>query len=76
MYHMVDFGRKCFRGLGALELLSMEMKMRGVFISRHISYDGVGMKYIKIPATAELTYVYDLCCQMVKFFTQNLNGFF
>lgn len=40
--------------------------MRGVFLSRQISYKGVGLITKQVEETPEFVYVYNLCCQMVR----------
>lgn len=43
----------------------MEMKMRGVFLSRQISYQGVNLIHGKVTETEDFVHVYDKCSQLV-----------
>lgn len=49
----------CFRGVGAMEIVAMDMKLRGMYIARQLSFTGVGFKIEEVPLSDEFTKIYD-----------------
>jgi hypothetical protein len=47
------------RGIGFLEMLAMEMKSEGKYVSRGLSFNGTEFMELKIPLTLAQTAVYD-----------------
>ncbi|XP_066601044.1 protein strawberry notch isoform X2 [Prorops nasuta] len=47
------------RGVGAMEIVAMDMKLRGMYIARQLSFHGVAFKIEEVPLTKEFTKVYD-----------------
>ncbi|XP_013794110.1 protein strawberry notch homolog 1-like [Limulus polyphemus] len=47
------------RGVGAMELVAMEMKQRGMYIARQLSFAGVSFKVEEIPLAQDFIEVYD-----------------
>lgn len=47
------------RGVGAMELVAMDMKLRGMYIARQLSFHGVGFKIDEVQLTKDFTDVYD-----------------
>ncbi|KAK7494073.1 hypothetical protein BaRGS_00014731 [Batillaria attramentaria] len=47
------------RGVGAMELVAMDMKLRGMYIARQLSFHGVSFHIEEIPLDAEFKKVYD-----------------
>ncbi|XP_050547780.1 protein strawberry notch [Daktulosphaira vitifoliae] len=47
------------RGVGAMEIVAMDMKLRGMYIARQLSFHGVTFKIEEVPLSPEFTNVYD-----------------
>ncbi|CAJ0579156.1 unnamed protein product, partial [Mesorhabditis spiculigera] len=47
------------RGLGAMEIVAMEMKSRGLYLARQLSFRGVSFKTMRVPLTEEYARLYD-----------------
>ncbi|XP_012140894.1 protein strawberry notch isoform X3 [Megachile rotundata] len=47
------------RGVGAMEIVAMDMKLRGMYIARQLSFHGVAFKIEEVPLSKEFTEVYD-----------------
>lgn len=47
------------RGVGAMEIVAMDMKLRGMYIARQLSFRGVTFKIEEIPLTASFKNIYD-----------------
>ncbi|XP_077299576.1 protein strawberry notch isoform X2 [Arctopsyche grandis] len=47
------------RGVGAMEIVAMDMKLRGMYIARQLSFHGVGFKIEEVPLSKEFKDVYD-----------------
>ncbi|MBO8666417.1 strawberry notch family protein, partial [Staphylococcus aureus] len=47
------------RGVGAMEIVAMDMKLRGMYIARQLSFHGVSFKIDEVPLSPEFTNVYD-----------------
>ncbi|XP_011502559.1 PREDICTED: protein strawberry notch [Ceratosolen solmsi marchali] len=47
------------RGVGAMEIVAMDMKLRGMYIARQLSFHGVAFKIEEVPLSEEFTKVYN-----------------
>ncbi|XP_055631316.1 protein strawberry notch isoform X2 [Toxorhynchites rutilus septentrionalis] len=47
------------RGVGAMEIVAMDMKLRGMYIARQLSFYGVTFKIEEVPLTSEFRQIYD-----------------
>ncbi|KAM0733955.1 Protein strawberry notch [Formica fusca] len=47
------------RGVGAMEIVAMDMKLRGMYIARQLSFHGVAFKIEEVPLSKDFTKVYD-----------------
>ncbi|KAG4065553.1 hypothetical protein HA402_013323 [Bradysia odoriphaga] len=47
------------RGVGAMEIVAMDMKLRGMYIARQLSFLGVTFKIEEVPLSKEFEKVYD-----------------
>ncbi|KAL8195817.1 hypothetical protein R6Q57_025570 [Mikania cordata] len=45
-------------GVGALELVAMDMKARGMYVCRTLSYKGVGFEVLEVPLEAKMMEIY------------------
>lgn len=48
-----------FSGVGAMEIVAMDMKLRGMYIARQLSFHGVSFKIEEVPLSPELAKAYD-----------------
>lgn len=54
------------RGVGAMELVAMDMKLRGMYIARQLSFSGVHFSILDVPLVNEYLQTYDRSVQLVK----------
>lgn len=47
------------RGVGAMEIVAMDMKLRGMYIARQLSFHGVAFKIEEVPLSTDFVKVYD-----------------
>lgn len=47
------------RGVGAMEIVAMDMKLRGMYIARQLSFHGVTFKIEEVPLSRDFEKVYD-----------------
>lgn len=47
------------RGVGTMEIVAMDMKLRGMYIARQLSFHGVAFKIEEVPLSKDFTKVYD-----------------
>ncbi|XP_050090507.1 protein strawberry notch isoform X2 [Anopheles aquasalis] len=52
------------RGVGAMEIVAMDMKLRGMYIARQLSFHGVTFKIEEVPLTKEFQQVYDASVEL------------
>ncbi|CAF0810608.1 unnamed protein product [Rotaria sp. Silwood1] len=52
------------RGVGAMELVAMDMKLRGMYIARQLSFSGVHFSILDVPLTNEYLHTYDRSVQL------------
>jgi hypothetical protein len=47
------------RGVGAMEIVAMDMKLRGMYIARQLSFHGVAFKIEEVPLSKDFEKAYD-----------------
>ncbi|KAF2894826.1 hypothetical protein ILUMI_11349 [Ignelater luminosus] len=47
------------RGVGAMEIVAMDMKLRGMYIARQLSFHGVAFKIEEVPLSDDFVKIYD-----------------
>uniref|UniRef100_A0A182PI94 Uncharacterized protein n=1 Tax=Anopheles epiroticus TaxID=199890 RepID=A0A182PI94_9DIPT len=52
------------RGVGAMEIVAMDMKQRGMYIARQLSFHGVTFKIEEVPLTKDFKRVYDASVEL------------
>uniref|UniRef100_A0A182RCZ4 Strawberry notch n=1 Tax=Anopheles funestus TaxID=62324 RepID=A0A182RCZ4_ANOFN len=52
------------RGVGAMEIVAMDMKQRGMYIARQLSFHGVTFKIEEVPLTKDFKLVYDASVEL------------
>ncbi|CAK9823503.1 Protein strawberry notch homolog 1 [Anthophora retusa] len=52
------------RGVGAMEIVAMDMKLRGMYIARQLSFHGVAFKIEEVPLSKDFTEIYDHSVQL------------
>lgn len=65
----VDFGLFLifyYRGVGAMEIVAMDMKLRGMYIARQLSFHGVSFKIEDVPLTEKFRKAYDDSVELVS----------
>lgn len=60
------------RGVGAMEIVAMDMKLRGMYIARQLSFHGVTFKIEEVPLTREFKQVYD---ESVELWVESMQKF-
>ena len=60
-----DFARALGRGgVGASEILAMELKSRGLLVARSLSFDGTSFETVACPLSHEQRHTYDAACAL------------
>jgi len=54
-----------------MEIVAMDMKLRGMYIARQLSFHGVSFKIEEVPLSPEFTQVYDNAVKLVKYLCSN-----
>jgi hypothetical protein len=54
------------RGVGAMELVAMDMKLRGMYIARQLSFKGVSFRIEEIPIDPSFRKLYDDSAMLVS----------
>ena len=54
------------RGVGAMEIVAMDMKLRGMYIARQLSFHGVTFRIEEAPLTTDFKKVYDDAVRLVS----------
>lgn len=66
----------CFgRGVGAMEIVAMDMKVSGMYIARQLSFSGVSFRIEEINLDDDFTLVYNKAAKLVNT-AQQLNFYF
>lgn len=60
------------RGVGAMEIVAMDMKLRGMYIARQLSFHGVTFRIEEVPLSKDFTRMYD---DSVKLWVDALKSF-
>lgn len=63
---MITFMRFYFSGVGAMEVVATDMKLRGMYIARQLSYKGVSFEIEEVPLTPEFRNAYDRLVEWVR----------
>ena len=53
------------RGVGAMEIVAMDMKLRGMYMARQLSFSGVTFKIEEIPLKKEYVRMYNDAVKLV-----------
>jgi hypothetical protein len=48
-----------FKGVGAMEMVAMDMKLRGLYSARQLSFKGAGFRVEEVLLTKEFQQIYD-----------------
>lgn len=69
------------RGVGAMEIVAMDMKLRGMYIARQLSFHGVAFRIEEVPLDEDFKHMYDESVKLVSTrsfpFSQNvISSFF
>lgn len=54
------------RGVGAMEIVAMDMKVSGMYIARQLSFTGVTFRIEEIPLDQQYKIVYDKAATLVS----------
>jgi P-loop containing NTP hydrolase pore-1 len=54
------------RGVGAMEIVAMDMKLRGTYIARQLSFHGVTFKIDEVPLAKDFKRAYDKSVELVS----------
>ena len=57
--------------MGAMELVAMDMKLRGTYIARQLSFHGVQFKVETVPVKDDFLKVYNDSVKLVRFFDKH-----
>ncbi|PSN38080.1 Protein strawberry notch [Blattella germanica] len=60
------------RGVGAMEIVAMDMKLRGMYIARQLSFHGVGFKIEEVCLSKDFVKIYD---ESVKLWVEAMQKF-
>lgn len=52
------------RGVGAMELVAIDLKMRGMYVARQLSFKGVSFRIEHVPLSREFIRIYNCCCRL------------
>lgn len=55
-----------FRGVGAMEIVAMDMKLRGMYIARQLSFTGVTFKIEEVPLSQHYINMYNKSVRLVS----------
>ena len=59
------FVNLCCRGVGAMEMVAMDMKLRGMYIARQLSFHGVTFRIEEISVSDDFKNVYNGAVKLV-----------
>lgn len=54
------------RGVGAMEIVAMDMKLRGMYIARQLSFTGVTFKIEEVPLSQKYIGMYNKSVRLVS----------
>ena len=52
------------KGVGGMEMVAMDLKGRGIFLSRTLSYKGASFEVNEVSLNAEFKQLYNECCDL------------
>lgn len=55
-----------YRGVGAMEIVAMDMKVSGMYIARQLSFSGVSFRIEEIGLDSDFKLVYNKAAKLVK----------
>ena len=55
------------RGVGAMEIVAMDMKLRGMYMARQLSFQGVSFKINEIPLSNDFIKMYNDAVKLVSY---------
>lgn len=55
-----------YRGVGAMEIVAMDMKVSGMYIARQLSFSGVSFRIEEIGLDNDFKLVYNKAAKLVK----------
>lgn len=55
-----------YRGVGAMEIVAMDMKVSGMYIARQLSFSGVSFRIEEIRLDNDFKLVYNKAAKLVK----------
>lgn len=55
-----------FSGVSAMEIVAMDMKLRGMYVARQLSFQGVTFKIEKVPLTEDFIRMYNESVALVS----------
>ena len=61
------------RGVGAMEIVAMDMKLRGMYIARQLSFHGVAFRIEEVPLDEDFQHMYDESVKLVSTFLFHTN---
>ena len=56
----------CISGVGAMEIVAMDMKLRGMYIARQLSFTGVTFKIEEVPLSQKYISMYNKSVKLVS----------
>ncbi len=60
------FEQNPYSGVGAMEIVAMDLKLRGMYVARQLSFQGVTFKVEKVPLTEDFIQMYDESVELVS----------
>ena len=54
------------RGVGGMEVVAMDMKLRGMYVARQLSFQGSTFQVVEVPLTPEFKRMYDDSVKLVR----------
>ena len=64
----------CYRGVGAMELVAMDMKQRGLYIARQLSFYGVAFRIEDVALPRDFIQMYNASVRLVSCVTWFINS--
>lgn len=68
-FNFINITLKClyfYRGVGAMEIVAMDMKLRGMYIARQLSFHGVAFKIEEVSLSDDFVKMYDESVKLVS----------
>lgn len=61
-----------YRGVGAMEIVAMDMKVSGMYIARQLSFSGVSFRIEEIGLDGDFKEVYNKAAKLVRKFSDSV----